>query len=78
MDATQEPQTSNAQAPMIEEPETSESEATAESYHSDQAVSEVHGAATSRSNSGADDIAPGEDSVTQLQEGINQVTLDDH
>lgn len=78
MDATQEPQTTNAQAPMIEEPETSESEATADSYHSDQAVSEVHGAATSRSNSGADDIGPGGDSVTELEEGINKVTLDDH
>lgn len=77
MDATQEPQTSNAQAPMVEEPDTTESEVTADSYHSDQAVSEVHGAAISRSNSGADDIGPGEDSIAQVQEGINKVNLDD-
>lgn len=78
MDATQEPQTSNAQAPMVEEPDTTESEATADSYHSDQGVSEVHGAAASRSNSGADDIGPGEASVGQVQEGLNKVSLDDH
>ena len=78
MDATQEPQTSNAKAPMVEEPDTTESEATADSYHSDQGVTEVHGAVTSRSNSGADDIGPGEDSVAQVQEEINKVSLDDH
>lgn len=78
MDATQEPQTSNAQAPTIEEPDTTESEATVESYHSDHGASEVHEATASRQNSGADDIGPGEDPVAQLQEGLSNVSLDNH
>ncbi|KAL3158040.1 kinesin-like protein [Trebouxia sp. C0010 RCD-2024] len=78
VDATQEPQTSNAQAPTIEEPDTTESEATVESYHSDHGASEVHEATASRQNSGADDIGPGEDPVAQLQEGLSNVSLDNH
>ncbi|KAL3136862.1 kinesin-like protein, variant 2 [Trebouxia sp. C0009 RCD-2024] len=78
VDATQEPQTSSAQAPTIEEPDTTESEATAESYHSDHGASEVHEATASRQNSGADDIGPGEDPVFQVQEGLSNVSLDNH
>lgn len=72
----QEPNTSNAQAPTVEEPDTTESEATVDSHHSEQGTFEVH-EAVSRSNSGADDIGPAEDSVTQVQEGLNKVSLDD-
>lgn len=78
MHEAQEPQTSNAQAPMVEEPDTTESEATAESYHSDRGTSEVSEARASRRNSGADDIGPAEDAVAQVQEGVTSISLDDH
>ena len=63
---------------MVEEPDTTESEATADSYHSDHGTFEVHEAAASRSNSGADDIGPADDSLAQVQEGMDKVSLDDH
>lgn len=85
MDEAQEPRTSNEQAPepMIEEPDTTESEATVDSHHAEYGTFEVH-EESNGSNSGADDIGPPEDvtpneqSVADAQEGMHKISIDDH
>ena len=61
--------------PTVEYPDTTESEATLDSHHSDHGTFEVHEA--SRSNSGAEDVGPADDSVAHVEDGLSKVSLND-
>lgn len=83
-DETLQPTSLNAEAsePMIYEPDTTESEATLDSHHSEHGTFEMH-EELHGSNSGADDIGPAEDegsansTVADVQEGMHNVSISD-